>query len=295
MSLFDLSNRANLILKKCVVQSSRRPAQRASRHGARDQLLRRSLACSTGAQQQRLAWGQGGNSARRRELHAHVCACCPPAAPAPPTARYEKYDASFEPDKNSSGDPFMDEYNEVEAEVDKLMEVRAAHGGPAGQAGPTQRPASGCCWRPVRAQAAADVQLEHSRSVVAQKNAEIRCVSGGAVADAGAKALQGACSAHTCAACVCPTLCCAGPQASQAGAADGGSGRPAQKGQEGQGRQQANHRRAARAGERTWLTSVRMMQEYGTSRLLVTRSGVSVARARRFKPSLRRSRPSPTA
>mmetsp|Transcript_19103 Transcript_19103/g.32789 ORF Transcript_19103/g.32789 Transcript_19103/m.32789 type:complete len:278 (-) Transcript_19103:432-1265(-) len=58
--------------------------------------------------------------------------------------KYEKYDAAQKQDKDSTGDPFMDEYQEVDAEVDKLME------------------------------AAGDVLLEHSRSVIAQKNAEIR-------------------------------------------------------------------------------------------------------------------------
>lgn len=58
--------------------------------------------------------------------------------------KYEKYDAPIQPDKGTSGDPFMDEYLEVEAEVDKLME------------------------------ASGDVQLESSRSIIAQKNAEIR-------------------------------------------------------------------------------------------------------------------------
>lgn len=38
--------------------------------------------------------------------------------------RYEKYDAEVNTDKVRSDDPFMEEYQEVEAEVEKLLEVR---------------------------------------------------------------------------------------------------------------------------------------------------------------------------
>jgi hypothetical protein len=38
-------------------------------------------------------------------------------------ARYEKYDAPMQQDKGKSADPFSDEYQEVEAEVEKLMDV----------------------------------------------------------------------------------------------------------------------------------------------------------------------------
>jgi hypothetical protein len=37
--------------------------------------------------------------------------------------RYEKYDAQPEEQKAKSTDPFMDEYLEVAAEVEKLLEV----------------------------------------------------------------------------------------------------------------------------------------------------------------------------
>uniref|UniRef100_A0A7S0WX34 t-SNARE coiled-coil homology domain-containing protein n=1 Tax=Chlamydomonas leiostraca TaxID=1034604 RepID=A0A7S0WX34_9CHLO len=58
--------------------------------------------------------------------------------------KYEKYDAPAQTNKGKSDDPFMEVYEEVDEEVAKLVE------------------------------AANDLQLETNRSVVAQKNAEIR-------------------------------------------------------------------------------------------------------------------------
>ncbi|KAG2483270.1 hypothetical protein HYH03_017868 [Edaphochlamys debaryana] len=58
--------------------------------------------------------------------------------------KYEKYDAPLKTKGNKTDDPFMEEYEEVEAEIEKLLE------------------------------AATDVSLEQNRALVAAKNAEIR-------------------------------------------------------------------------------------------------------------------------
>ncbi|GIL90987.1 hypothetical protein Vretimale_17065 [Volvox reticuliferus] len=58
--------------------------------------------------------------------------------------KYEKYDAPIKTKSNKSDDPFMEEYQEVEAELEKVLE------------------------------AATDVACEQNRALIASKNAEIR-------------------------------------------------------------------------------------------------------------------------
>ncbi|GLI67924.1 hypothetical protein VaNZ11_012251 [Volvox africanus] len=58
--------------------------------------------------------------------------------------KYEKYDAPIKTKNNKSDDPFMEEYQEVEAELDKVLE------------------------------AVTDVACEQNRALIASKNAEIR-------------------------------------------------------------------------------------------------------------------------
>ncbi|GLC37524.1 hypothetical protein PLESTB_001757000 [Pleodorina starrii] len=58
--------------------------------------------------------------------------------------KYEKYDAPIKTRGNKTDDPFMEEYQEVEAELEKLLE------------------------------AATDVACEQNRALIASKNAEIR-------------------------------------------------------------------------------------------------------------------------
>lgn len=41
----------------------------------------------------------------------------------PASRRYEKYDAPIKTRSNKSDDPFMEIYNEVEAELEKLLDV----------------------------------------------------------------------------------------------------------------------------------------------------------------------------
>ncbi len=150
-SLYDLAERANLVLKKCVLLQ--RPSH--SCHIMWPAYLRLHLSASTDPSHVAAAHAHldmAHAAACRCTLDAtgqiatcrphHDCSSCPLQCG---HDRYEKYDGDAKKAKNGKNqDAFTDECEELEAEIHKLMAI------------------------------AAEVASEGNRAAVAAKNAEIR-------------------------------------------------------------------------------------------------------------------------